>query len=306
MRLAFALGTAALALGGCRSGPGPDPRYVATRSVMEVVALVRQHTDDDTYRRPPARDFTGKNVFRASFARLESLEQSYVSKFSSGYMSDAITFAKGRALERIAEYDLAEKSYRRVAALESSLAPTAKAAAEICAVLRDARRVEPKVESTPEQALEVFEKRARTLEAVLQRTQGTHYEHVVREELERTDRARARYFSARRLLNSGLDAIALQQYQRLVQNHPDSKLRYQNLIELADFYASLAREYAWRYPPTSLGFDAPIFDEYALSATRIYESVSQQDGTVEKLEATRKLEAFIAFTLQVYEDKLPL
>jgi len=61
-----------------------------------------------------------------------------------------------------------------------------------------------------------------------------------------------------------------------------------------------------RYPPNSLSFDAPIFDEYALSATRIYESVSQQDGTVQKVEATRKLEAFIAFTLQVYEEKLPL
>jgi tetratricopeptide (TPR) repeat protein len=294
------------ALFACRSGPTPDPRYRPTQSVMEVVALVRKHTDDDTYRRAPARDFTGKNVYRASFSRLESLEQSYASKFSSGYLVDAITFAKGRTLERIGEYDLAEKAYQRVAALESSLADSARASASICAALRDDGKIEPDPKATPQQALESFEERSRLLERLLERAKDTHYEFVVREEMERADRARSRYFGARRLLDPNLDALALQQYQRLVQNHPESKLRFQNQLELADFYASLAREYAWHYPPTSLGFDAPTFDEYALSATRIYEAVSQQDGTVEKIEATRKLEAFIAYTLQVYEEKLPL
>jgi tetratricopeptide (TPR) repeat protein len=293
-------------IGGCRSaGPEADPRYRATQSVMEVVALVRKHTDDDTYRRPPARDFTGKNVFRTAFARLESLEQSYASKFSSGYLIDAITFAKARTLERIGEYDLAEKAYRRVAALDSSLARSAKESAKICVALRDARTLEPEANATPEQAMELYERRAQNLERLLEGAEA-HYQYVIREELERTDRDRARYFGARRLLDPALDPMALQQYQKLVSKHPESKLRYQNQIELADFYASLAREYTWRYPPTSLGFDAPTFDEYALSATRLYESVSQQDGTVEKIEATRKLEAFIAYTLTVYEDKLPL
>jgi hypothetical protein len=300
-----------LALAGClafacRSAPMPDPRYRPTQSVMEVVALVRKHTDDDTYRRAPARDFTGKNVYRAAFSRLESLEQSYASKFSSGYLVDAITFAKGRTLERIGEYDLAEKAYLRVAALESPLAGAANSSAQICAALRDDSAIEPDPKATPEKAMDSFEERTQVLERLLERTKETHYEFIVREELERTDRARSRYFGARRLLDPRLDALALQQYQRLVQNHPESKLRYQNQLELADFYASLAREYAWHYPPTSLGFDAPTFDEYALSATRIYEAVSQQDGTVEKIEATRKLEAFIAYTLQVYEEKLPL
>jgi hypothetical protein len=298
--MAFSLAAA------CVGSPGPDPRYRATQSVMEVAALVRKHTDDDTYRRPPARDFTGKNVYRTSFARLESLEESYASKFSSGYLADVITFAKGRSLERIGEFALAETAYRRVTTLDSALTSAAKSSAETCAALRDARAMEPPASATPEDALRVFERRGEALEQLLAKVEGSHYQPVVREELERTDSARARYFGARRLLDPSLDALALQQYQRLVQNHPESKLRNQNLIELADFYASLAREYAWRMPPSSLSFDAPIFDEYALSATRIYESVSQQDGTVEKIEATRKLEAFIAFTLQVYEEKLPL
>jgi hypothetical protein len=54
-----------------------------------------------------------------------------------------------------------------------------------------------------------------------------------------------------------------------------------------------------------LRFDPATFDEYANSATRLYESVSQQDGAVEKLEAAYKLEAFVAFTLEIHEQKIP-
>ena len=58
-------------------------------------------------------------------------------------------------------------------------------------------------------------------------------------------------------------------------------------------------------PATALDFDPAVFDEYALGATRIYEAVAQRDGAVEKLEAARKLEAFLAFTLQVYDERVP-
>ena len=55
----------------------------------------------------------------------------------------------------------------------------------------------------------------------------------------------------------------------------------------------------------TLRFDPPTFDEYAFGATRLYEAVSQQDGAIEKIEAARKLEAFLAFTLQVQDERLP-
>jgi len=297
---------ASLLCATCASTPPPaDPRYRPTESVLEVAATLRLHIDDDTYRRPPARDFTGKNVYRAAFARLESLETSYASKFKSGYLQDVIWFAMARSAERITEYDLASKLYRKVTNLESTLAAPSKEGERVCSELARAADLEPEAEASPQQALDVYAGRLAILDRLLPSVRDSHYEFVVQEERERADRARARWFGAERRLDRGLDTTALQAYQELVQNHPESKNRNRNLLELAVFYEELARDYVQRCPAVSLCFDSATFDEYTFSASRIYESVSQQDGSIEKIEAARRLEALIAFILQVYDDKLP-
>lgn len=294
-----------LSLVACRSDDAPDPRYRPTENLLEVVALLRLHIDDDTYRFPPARDFTGKNVYRASLARLESLEQIQAERFRAGYQLDVLFFAKGRALERISEYELAERHYARVAELSSPLREEARSARAICDRLARTRKIEPPVGGSVDDALAAFDERERRLERLLDEVDPSHYVYVVREELERNDRERAAYFAARRRLEPGLDALALQQYQLLVQRHAKSKNRNRHLLDVADLYSDLSRDYVARVPAVSLGFDPAVFDEYAFGATRLYESVSQQDGAVEKIEAARKLEAFLAFTLTVYQEKLP-
>jgi tetratricopeptide (TPR) repeat protein len=285
--------------------PDPDPLYRPTENVLETVAVLRLHIDDDTYRFPPARDFTGKNVYRASLRRLEALEQIHAEKLRSGYLTDVLLFAKGRALERIGEYDLAAKHYARVADLESVLREAALEGRDINERVNQSRSIEPTPAAPVEQALAAFDERERLLQALADEVVGTHYAYVVREEIEVVDQARTGYFSARRRLEAGLDVVTLQQYQRLVQRNRESKYRNRHLIDLADLYADLAAEYARRTPPVSLGFDPATFDEYAFGATRLYEAVSQQDGAVEKIEASRKLEAFLAFTLQVQDEKIP-
>lgn len=287
--------------------PPPDPRYRPTESVLEVAATLRLHIDDDTYRRPPARDFTGKNVYRASFARLENLEASYASKLRSGYLQDVIWFAMARAAERMTEYDLASKLYAKVQNLESELAMPAAQGQMITAALESAARIRPEPNASPKEALDRFAERIARLDQLLPlpEVQGSHFEYVVREERERADRARAHYFAARRRIDPRLDTTALQAHQDLVQNHPESKNRNRNLLELAGFYEELARDYTDACPPVSLCFDPATFDEYVFGASRIYEAVAQQDGAVEKIEAARRLEALLAFILQVYDDKLP-
>ncbi len=70
-----------------------------------------------------------------------------------------------------------------------------------------------------------------------------------------------------------------------------------------DLYTSLATEYVQAHPPEGLDFDPPRFEELVEAAARLYEAVSNQDGATEKLEAARRLEAFIAFTLKVDRDR---
>jgi tetratricopeptide (TPR) repeat protein len=282
---------------GCGTRSGPDPTYRPTESVLEAVSVLRLHIDDDTYRFPPARDFTGKNVYRAVFERLESLEEIHAAKFQSGYLTAVILFAKGRALERLGDYEIAAQHYRRVTDLDSILVDEARRSEYVCERLSEARVTRPEPVASPQEALHVFDRRAALLEELLEEVGGTHYTPVVREEIERTDVERARYYRARRLLNPALEAVALQQYQRLVRQNRESKFQNRHLLKLGDLYAELARDYAHRFPPPSLSFDPATFDEYAFGATRLYEAVAHQDGAIEKIEAARKLEAFLAFTI---------
>jgi tetratricopeptide (TPR) repeat protein len=265
---------------GCRTPRAGDPIYRPTETVLEVVSVLSLHIDDDTYRFPPARDFTGKNVYRAVFERLESLEEIHEAKFRSGYLIDVILFSKGRALERLGDYDLAAQHYLRVTDLDSALAGRAAESRDVCSRIRHARGMRPDGRADPEEALTLFDQRTALLEAVLADAGETHYPPVVREEMERADLERARYFRR------------------------ESKLYNRHLLELAALYAELARDYAHEFPPPSLTFDPPTFDEYAFGATRLYEAVAHQDGAIEKIEAARKLEAFLAFSLGVRDASL--
>ena len=292
-------------LTACASQREPNPLYAPTESVLEVISVLRLHIDDDTYRFPPARDFTRKNIYRVVLSRLESLEEIHEEKFQSGYLTDVILFAKGRALERLSAYGLAAQHYNRVLDLNSPLREQAYFSRSVCEKLDTASRIEPASGATPGEAMSDFDRRMQMLKELEAEVEGTHYVPVVREELERAARARAEYFGARRAIEPWLDVIALQQYQQLVQDNAESKYRNAHLLDLADLYAALSRHYTRRHPPTSLDFDPATFDEYAFSATRLYEAVSRQDGAIEKIEAARKLEAFLAFTLSVYNEKLP-
>lgn len=304
LRRLLAAGLVTAGLAACAT-PGPDPRYRPTENVLEAVAVLRLHVDDDTYRFPPARDFTGKNVYVASLRRLEDLERANTDAFRSGSLTDVIWFGQALALERMGEFDLASLHYRRVAELESPLRIAALRGQKVTEQLREARAILPGPELSIDDALARFEERARQLAALAEEVDGTHFEYVVQEEEERMDRERALWLRARRRIRRGLDALALQQYQRLVQRNRESKNRNRNLLDLGDLYAEMARDYAWRFPPVSLGFDAATFREYATGASRLYEAVSQQDGAIEKIEAARKLEAFLSFQFQVTDEHLP-
>mgnify|MGYP003404681144 FL=1 len=137
------------------------------------------------------------------------------------------------------------------------------------------------------------------------RSSSTRLGSIVDEELERVDVAEAATLAAHAALDPRYEAAALQSAQALVRVHGQSKYHNRHLLALGDLYAAFSRRYAQRFPPPSLGFDATTFDEYAHGATRVYEVVAQQDGSVEKLEGAHKLEAFLGFTLQVHEERVP-
>jgi len=308
----------AVALTACARSPAPaaEPRFQPTASVLEVVAVLRRHVPDDTYRFEPARDFTGRNVYRASLIRLENLERVHADALRAGHLDDVIAFAKGRALERLRAYDLAAEQYRRAAEREGELRAEALRSAALCDALAEAVALgyepdrplppgapRPAPPADAEAAIAAFDERVARLEAVERESGGDHYAFVAREEIERADRARAHWFVARRKLDPDGDLRAIAELQRLVARHRESRNANRNLLELADLYAALAMEYVDSRPPESLWFDPAVFQDLVDAASRLYEAVTNQDGAPEKLEAARRLEAFIAFTLRVDRDR---
>jgi hypothetical protein len=313
VRVALAAMLLVVAASGCSNSRDPDPRYRPTESILEAVAVLRRHVPDDTYRFEPARDFTGRNVYRASLLRLENLERLHEEHLRTGHLDDVIAFGKARSLERLRAYDLAADRYRDAAGQEGPLRLPALQSAAFCDALHEATRMAPGRNSSAEdvlptptgraEALAQYDHRTALLDVVLSDVTGTHYAFVVEEEIERADVERADYLVGTRDVYTDGNVRALASLQKLAVDHRGSKNANNHLLELADLYAELTDDYVQANPPESLTFDPAAFEALVESAARLYETVSNQDGAPEKLEASRRLEAFIAFTLQVDRDR---
>ena len=307
---------ALLLLAACAGTPEVDPSYRPAENVLEVIAVLRRHVPDDTYRFPPARDFTDRNVYRSSLLRLENIERVHGRELRAGHMDGVIAFAKGRALERLRAFDLAAEEYRLAAEREETLATEALRSAEIDEGLEAAAGLGLDLDETAlegvgleseardvETVMDGFDLRSARLEELLAAVDGTHHVAVVREEIERADVARAHYFvGLRKALPEG-DVRAVSELERVALVHRDSKNASRHMLALAALYEELAREYAARNSPESLYFDPVRFQELVDSGARLYEMVTYRDGTPEKVEASRRLEAFLAFALRIDRDR---
>lgn len=305
---------------GCKSPTKKklEANYGPTESVVEVVAVLRRHVPDDTYRFPPATDFTGRNVYRSTLLRLESIERIHADPLRSGYMDPVIHFSKGRSLERLRAYDLAAAQYREAAQRNSPLKDEAARSAQVCKRIHEAvgigiQKVNPldhdsasatdPEDPQPEQVTRELDERVALLSFLQDEEEQTHYRYVIQEEIEHADHVRAAWFSARRYQIPNGQLRALAELQRVVRRHAGSKNNLQHMLDLAGLYNHLAHEYVDAIPPSSLEFDPALFQDLVDPATRLYEAVASHDGTTAKLEASRKLEAFLAFTLTVDRDR---
>ena len=299
----------------CQSVPATDPRYLPPENVLEVVAVLRRHVTDDTYRFEPARDFSGRNVYRSSLIRLENIERVHEGALRAGHMNGVIAFAKGRALERLRAYDIAAQHYRRVAEIDPVLRDEATRSARVCKALHEADQIGVDLDDPdqralatplllePEEALRQFDERTARLERLLESNAGTHYEPVLREEIERVDEERADFFVSGRKFSRDGEVRAVAEVHRLLARHRDSKNANRHILALADLYAELTADYVKSYPPESLRFEPHRFRELVDAASQLYQRVAAEDGTTEKLEAARRLEAFLAFALRVDRDR---
>jgi hypothetical protein len=293
--------------------------YDPAESLTEIVAVLRRHIPDDTYRFPPGRDFTGRNVYRSTLLRLENIERIHRDEMRSGYMDSVVAFSKARSLERLRGFDLAANLYREAARKDGELREEALRSASVCEAVFAANQIgmdlpDPvAAEVVPlsmdtEEVVFQLDRRIAELVSILggldsSHQPNSHYRAVIRQEIERADVIRSHYFLALRHVIPDGSIRAVAELQKLLTRHGASHSRRQHMLELANLYAAISREYVDAVPPESLNFDPPKFQELVDAASDLYRTVAAQDGTSEKLEASRRLEAFLAFTLRVDRDR---
>src|SRR5579875_1020360 len=235
--------------------------FAPYEDLVQVLADLTWHLDDDVYRFPPPRDPTGHDLYRLTLDRLRSWEQRFPDR-----LRDVTTYARAEALERLGEYAAAADAYRQVIAMGSPLGEQARDGAA-----RD---------------------------KLIARFAGTPFEPLARVEEERLEEATAATVVAhRRLIDDG-DTTAERSLRFLIEKHAESKNLPAHILRLADFYAELAREYVDQHH-RPLAFDEDTFRLRAERALEMYRKVATGDGSPAKPEGQGRFDAFDAWATAV-------
>ena len=263
--------------------------------LLEVLAVLAWHLDDDLYRFPAPKAPTGHDVFTLTLRRLAGWEQRF-----PGRLRDVVDFARAQAFERSRAYEQARDAYGRVAAMShSELAHLADAAR-----LRAADFA--RVDALPERAVDLQE-HLDALHAKLdawgeigERYPDLPYAALARVEEERLEVMAAELLARNRHLVEDGPATTERALRFLVQKHGESQQLATHVLRLGDFYAGDARRYAVVHE-RPLDFDADDFRRRADLALDIYQKVATWDGSPARPEGRARFDALESFKIERLE-----
>lgn len=284
-------------LAGCAGtgGVAKDPRYASSENLLDIVTNFHRFSREDLYRYPVPKDLAGIDVHKATLVRLKDYEENH-----PGRHPDVIMYTRAMAYERLREYGKAMDAYRLVVEMDSSpLSPEARtsleALGEFQAILEDYGAAE----GDPAAFVAHIEEKASAWRVLAEKYRGTVYEYLALIEGERMDRLKTEYLQVNRHRLQGGNDLVIEAYQVLITTHASSKHRNEYVVELADFFVALAKEYARVNPPPGRAFRWQEFSEWANKAWRLYADVAEKDGSPEKVEAQGKLQALQAYLSKV-------
>jgi hypothetical protein len=267
--------------------------FAPYEDLLEVLAPLTWHLNDDLYRFPPPRDPTGHDLLQLSLARLDGWEKRFPSSFR-----DVTTFGRAEAFERLGEYAKATDAYRQVAAMsDSPLAAAAKGHAGRTADFAGAAGL-PEDGGDLEARLGALRKKLDAFGVLVERYAGTSYQSLALVEEERLEqRTSGLVVEHRNLLAKG-DETAERALRFLIQKHAESKNLADHILRLGDLYADLAREYVVTNA-RPLAFKEDAFVARADRALDVYRKVATWDGSREKPEGQARFAALETYKTTV-------
>jgi hypothetical protein len=292
MRAAFALLMLA-ALARPAVAGNATAAFAPYEDLLEVLAPLTWHLNDDLYRFPPPRDPTGHDLLQLSLARLDGWEKRFPSSFR-----DVTAFGRAEAFERLGEYAKATDAYRQVAAMtDSPLASAAKAHAGRTADFAGAAAL-PEDGGDLDARLAALRKKLDAFGVLVERYAGTPYQSFALVEEERLEQLTSGLVVEHRHLLAKGDETAERALRFLIQKHAESKNLADHILRLGDLYADFAREYVVTNA-RPLAFKEDAFVARADRALDVYRKVATWDGSREKPEGQARFAALETYKTTV-------
>ena len=279
-----------------------NERYKPYKNLLEILSDFRRHLNDDTYRFLPAKDITGKNIYKATLIRLKNYQEIH-----PGYMEDMISFSMAKAFEKLHDYEQAVFHYEKLLNTKSRLEDEARKNINICAdflrlIEKNRKRKKDLSEKTIEENLKSFDNVLKRWDTLNKRYKNTPYEFLSKEEEEKVDVEKIDFIVKNRYkLTNGVN-LAIIGYNQLIEKHKESKKIYSHIIKFGNLYNTLSKEYVAEYNPRGLSFDISEFNKLAHSALDLYGIVASKDGIPEKVEAKGMIESYQAYIEKIRRE----
>jgi hypothetical protein len=271
--------------------------FAPYEDLLEVLAPVTWHLNDDLYRFPPPRDPTGHDLLQLSLARLEGWEKRFPSSFR-----DVTTFARAQILERLGEYQRACDAYKQVVAMAGSPLVTAAKESIPRTTAFAAAAALPESGDDLDARLTALRKKLDAFGKLVDDYKDPPYQSFALVEEERLEGLTSGLVVDHRQLLTNGDTTAERALRFLIQKHADSKNLAEHILRLGDLYAAFAHEYA-DTNSRPLQFKEDAFIARTDRALDVYRKVATWDGAREKPEGQARfaaLEAYKTNTLSQY------
>ena len=270
----------------------PDASEVAADdSLTRVVAELKLHLRDDTYRYDRATTTDGRNVYAVALWKLDRLASLRARPEESWENADyVIEFARGKSLERLRRYGDAVAAYERVAASGSLLGDTAAERGRVIDnfARASARPAEPF--ATPEDERLFIEARIDLWRQLAEEVSGTRYESLALEELEAWQVMRVDWFKRGDRLGDAISAC-----QNLLEENRESKLFGRHLLRLGDLYAESARRVELQANANLASLDPSRYESLVDQAFSAYELAAEDRRPALRREARTRIDALLAY-----------
>jgi hypothetical protein len=264
---------------------------VADDSLTRVVAELKLHLRDDTYRYDRATTGDGRNVYAVALWKLDRLAGLRARPKESWENADyVIEFARGKALERLRRYGDAVAAYQRVAGSGSLLGDAAAEREQVIDSFAraSARPAEPF--ANPEAERLFIEGRIELWGQLAREVHGTPYESLALEETEAWQVMRVDSFARGDRLGDAISAC-----ESLLEANRESKLFGKHLLRLGDLYADSARRVELQAHANLASLDPSRYEALVDQAFSAYELAGEDRRPALRREARSRIEALLAY-----------